>query len=1114
VIDFGVAKATRQRLTEKTVFTQFGLLIGTPEYMSPEQAEMGGLDVDTTTDIYSLGVVLYELLVGALPFDPARLRIAGYGEIQRIIREEEPVRPSTRLSGLGVKASDIAKRRATALPELQRELKGDLDWVTLKAIEKDRTVRYPSASDLAADVTRYLAHDPVIARPASVSYRVGKFVAKHKLGVAAASVVVGALTFGLAASTAMYLRAERARQVAEDHAYLAAISAADTQIMAADAGTRSITAAVEEAERRLLSAPPHLRKWEWGYLFHRIDPADKVLFGTNDSSTRWGSGDAPSYFGELSITPDDRELLWTTAAGVHAWSLTTHRLVSAWPADGFVAALSDHGSRMLSGNWRLKSPWRIMEPRTHSVVSTLSGELAGGQLAAFSQDGERLVTVAPSGDAAIWNASTGQALSSTKLREQPNAAWFASEPDTVVLVGASAIYTWRFAVPSSVRETPAPDGVRFVAASLGRSGAVLTADDSGVLRLHTPGLAQSQVLGLHKAARRLAFGTDETLAASGGVDGVVRLWDARPLTSDRSGQTTWAISFPPPTSAIATLDAHRGLPIDALRFSREGSQLFSASNKGIVWVWHVRPSRSGIERYIPLGTPLPRWQAISPSGQYHAIARLEIGSGQTTSTTIQIVDVSPLRARQASHPVVYKKATSATVGAISNDAAMLVVEDRGKRVTVWNNGVESPLTSVGDGKSVYGAAMDDRGSFAAVAWFNAAKPQREAFEHSDGQIRVWDLSINREVLQIATTSLTQFGFSADSKWFLIFPAMTVRDTEMIRDNIRPCPAKVQLWDVVRQRLARELSECANAAALSPDGTTLITHSASDGRIRVWRMPDGSLSATSEEAAEVFALTVSPDGSRIAARTMDAVKVFATDGAAPVLTIAAPPPFAGTFRWTSDGTRLMELHQTLMVWDSRRSRDPAGATMARRMLGLDVLWNRSGSEQPVALTEDVLNTLNQDGRMDPAFREVVAEHIRTIGDRDVSGLCTKARTMVLSQGQTHADYQMARRMAMRSVHWAPWSGYCVGVLGMAHFRVGEYQSALQTLERAASVDRRPLLPEELAFKGMTLYRLGRSAEAADAERDLKKANSTGADLERLVAEMESMVRSASAPQKPR
>jgi Flp pilus assembly protein TadD len=153
-------------------------------------------------------------------------------------------------------------------------------------------------------------------------------------------------------------------------------------------------------------------------------------------------------------------------------------------------------------------------------------------------------------------------------------------------------------------------------------------------------------------------------------------------------------------------------------------------------------------------------------------------------------------------------------------------------------------------------------------------------------------------------------------------------------------------------------------------------------------------------------------------------------------------------------------------------------------------------------------------MDPAFREVVAEHIRTIGDRDVSGLCTKARTMVLSQGQTHADYQMARRMAMRSVHWAPWSGYCVGVLGMAHFRVGEYQSALQTLERAASVDRRPLLPEELAFKGMTLYRLGRSAEAADAERDLKKANSTGADLERLVAEMESMVRSASAPQKPR
>jgi serine/threonine protein kinase len=190
VIDFGVAKATDQRLTEKTLFTQQGILIGTPAYMSPEQAERSGLAVDTTTDIYSLGVVLYQLLIDALPFDPEMLRRAGYTEIQRIICEQEPLRPSARLSSLRAAAAVVALQRQTALPALVRELRADLDWITLKAMAKDRTRRYASASELAADIERHLKTEPVIARPPSLMYRAGKFVRKHRAPLITVALVV------------------------------------------------------------------------------------------------------------------------------------------------------------------------------------------------------------------------------------------------------------------------------------------------------------------------------------------------------------------------------------------------------------------------------------------------------------------------------------------------------------------------------------------------------------------------------------------------------------------------------------------------------------------------------------------------------------------------------------------------------------------------------------------------------------------------------------------------------------------------------------------------------------------------------------------------------------
>ena len=198
IIDFGVAKAIAQPLTERSLFTELGVLIGTPEYMSPEQAEMSGLDIDTRTDVYALGVMLYELLTGALPFDSKALREAGLDAVRRTIREKEPPRPSIRVTSLGPESNAAAALRHTEPGRLASQLRGDLDWITMKALEKDRTRRYATANALAADVRRHLSHEPVSAGPPNTLYRARKFVRRHRIGVgAAAALMVVLVAFGV-----------------------------------------------------------------------------------------------------------------------------------------------------------------------------------------------------------------------------------------------------------------------------------------------------------------------------------------------------------------------------------------------------------------------------------------------------------------------------------------------------------------------------------------------------------------------------------------------------------------------------------------------------------------------------------------------------------------------------------------------------------------------------------------------------------------------------------------------------------------------------------------------------------------------------------------------------
>jgi eukaryotic-like serine/threonine-protein kinase len=461
VIDFGVAKALGQKLTEKTLFTSFRQMIGTPAYMSPEQAEMSGLDIDTRSDIYSLGVLLYELLTGVTPFDKELLAKATLDEIRRMIRETEPLKPSTRLRTLGEKIVEVARQRRVDSTALSKLVRGDLDWIVMKCLEKDRTRRYETANGLNTDIRRFLNNEPVTAAAPSALYRAQKFARRHRVGLTVTAGFVLLLAAAAAVSTLEAVRATHAERKQTQLRKLADAARTEESVQRQNAAT----AALESHERsvRLLNA-------NGIHLVDEDELANSLPWFAEALSMEQGQPERADLQririnAVLQRCPKPVQIFFHGGPITCAHFSRDYRLV--------VTASRDHTAR-------------IWDMRTGMAVGSILQHTGIVWQAAFSRDSHWVVTASEDGTARVWDAQTG--LPATRpLRHQAPVLQAIFNPNGTTVATASEDHT--------VRLWDVETGE--LLSSLAHPGTVV---------------------------RRIDFSPDGSLLATGGDDGKVWIW--------------------------------------------------------------------------------------------------------------------------------------------------------------------------------------------------------------------------------------------------------------------------------------------------------------------------------------------------------------------------------------------------------------------------------------------------------------------------------------------------------------------------------------------------------------------------------------------------------------
>ncbi len=944
VIDFGLAKALHQPLAEHTLHTAHGLMIGTPLYMSPEQAEINNLDVDTRTDIYSLGVILYELLTGTTPLERKQFKEAAYQEMLRLIKEVEPPKPSDRLSGSGTLPSLAAQRKLDPV-KLTKLVRGELDWIVMKALEKNRGRRYETANGFARDIQAYLADEAVEACPPSAGYRLQKFARKHRAALTTAATILILLVAGVAVSTWQAIRATQAEEDAakdrdkalkakaqakeqEEEAMKQAKIAKENEVKAKEAvGEKDVALkdlkynlALDQillsqtsfesgnvilARERLEQVPPDLRNWEWRFLARQYNGGIFTLYGHTGNvscvafspdGTRFGTGSS-----------DGIAKVWDARTGTPLLDFKGHT------QNVKCLAFSPDGSQLVTGG--ADKTAKVWDARTGRPLLELKGLTASVFTVAYSPDGSRLVTGCLDKTAKVWDVRTGTPLLELKGLTGPVFS-VAYSPDGSRLVTASrvaSVKVWdartgtlllelnRFAAGEVNSVAFSPDAKRFVtgggAGSAGISAKVWDAH-TGAPLLEIRGNTLYSVMSV-------AFSPDGTRIATGSSDSTAKIWDARTGT------------------LLFDLRGHIGF-VDSVAFSPDGARLITGSRDKTAKVWDVRADGSllllqghagTVESvvYSPDGTRLATgsfdktakiWDArtgtllLDLKGHSELVCSVAFSPDGTRLATGSFDKTAKIWDTRTGTPLLDLKGLTATVTslAFSPDGSWLATCSGDKTAKIWDARTGTPLLDLkGHTANVNCVAFSSDGTRLGTGSF-------------DRTAKIWDARTGTPLLDLKghTANVNCVAFSSDGTRFV-----TGSMDQM---------AKV--WDARTGTLLLELKGHrygVRDVAFSPDGTRLVT-CGGDMTAKIWDARTGTpLLDLKGHAAPVNCVAFSPDGRRIVTGSNDGTAiVFEARPSTPLIELRGHTDSVSRVAFSPDGRRLVTAgkDQTAKVWDAR------------------------------------------------------------------------------------------------------------------------------------------------------------------------------------------------------